>query len=85
MGKPTGVLDVSTSTGKETYSWNGRSKDREATRAAFNELMKSGSYLAVVFDGPAKATQVRTFEEIEQIERERGVVTAQVSRSLVGG
>jgi hypothetical protein len=81
----TGTLDVVTSQGVETHQWNGNVEDRNAARAAFESLMKTGSYLAVVHDSPGKSHQVRSFDEVEQVEREKGVVEAQISPALVGG
>lgn len=87
MASPSGVLEVVAVEGGETkrYEWKGDAADREAARAAFEEVVARGGYLAMVVDSPRKMTQVRTFDEIEEIERERGAVTAQVSRQVVGG
>lgn len=85
MNGPTGVLDVVTATGTRRYEWNGNPVDRAAARAAFDEMMKTGSFLAVIHDEPQKAHQIRTFDEIEQVEEERGVVSAQIGTALVGG
>lgn len=81
----TGTLDVVLPTEIKTFEWNGDVKDRQAAREAFEGMMRDGYYLAVVSDGPKKAHQVRTFDEIEEVERERGTVTARISTALVGG
>lgn len=70
---------------KETFEWNGDVKDRAKAREAFEAATASGAFLAIVQEGPGKAKQVRTFEEIEKIEKEQGTVTVQVSPALVGG
>lgn len=85
MGAPTGVLDVVTARGIETHEWNGNPADRAKAKKAFDEMMATGSYLAVVHDRPGKSHQISSFKEIEQAEMERGVVAAQISTSLVGG
>lgn len=82
---PTGTLDVVTPMETTTLSWNGEVEDREAARNAFDALMKGGFALAVVFDGEDRGHQVRSFTEIEEVERERGVVHAQISPALIGG
>lgn len=81
----TGILDVVTPRETKTFAWNGNVDDREAARAAFDEMMSKGGCLAIVHDTPGRAHQVSSFTEIEDIERERGVVSAQISPALVGG
>ena len=85
MGEATGTLDVVRAGAKETYSWNGDLNDRAAAKAAFESLMSTGSWLATVADGPRTSHQVRSFDEVEQVEKERGVVSVQISHALVGG
>ncbi len=85
MGEATGTLDIVRTGVKQTLTWNGHEPDRQAARAAFEELMRSGSYLATVADGPRTGHQVRTFDEVEQVEKERGVVSVQISHAIVGG
>lgn len=85
MSGVTGTLDVLGPRGVKTFTWNGNVKDRETAQAAFTELMKSGSYLAVVHDSPGKSHQVRDFDEVLNIEKERGSVSAQISPGLAGG
>jgi hypothetical protein len=85
MGSPTGQLVVRSHTGTKTYEWNGRVEDREDARAAFLDVMETGGYLAVVHDEPGKSHQVRTFDEVLDVEKERGVVSAHISPALVGG
>lgn len=85
MSEATGILDVITPSGTETYSWNGNPADRKKAEEAFNEAMRSGSFLAVVYDSPSKAHQVSSFKEITDYEKEHGLVSAQISPALVGG
>lgn len=86
MAEATGLLTIKRETGTtEEFTWNGDVKDRAAAKAAFEAAMAGGGKLAVAFDSPGKGKQVRSFEEIEQIEKERGVVSAQISTGLVGG
>lgn len=86
MGEATGTLNVVTPGAKESISWNGVPADREAARARFEEVMATKTYFAFA-EAPTmkKAQQVRTFDEIEQIEKREGAVTATVQPSLVGG
>lgn len=81
----TGTLDVVTPMGTQQLTWNGVVEDREAARAAFDAVMGTGAALAVVFDGESRGHQVRSFTEIEEVEKERGVVHAQISPALIGG
>lgn len=85
MGKTTGMLEVLTPEKIETYSWNGVKADRDAARAEFEKRMQSGMYLATVTDSPGHRSQVRTFDEVEQIEQTRGQVEVQISPALAGG
>lgn len=87
MSEATGTLVVRELGVTTTYAWNGNPEDKEAARRAFNDFASRTSYVAVAFDSPKAKTgsRVRTFEEIEQIEAERGVVVAQITRGLVGG
>lgn len=68
---------------QKTYEWNGHQPDRDKAREAFNRAAARG--LAIVHDSPGKATQVRSFDEVEQIEKERGYVQVQVTPGLRGG
>lgn len=85
MGEPTGVLTIKKGDVKETYSWNGDVQDRAAARNAFDAMMAQGGVLAVAFTSPGKGKKVSSFSEIEEIERETGVVSAQITTGLVGG
>ncbi len=81
----TGTLDVVTPKGVETHQWNGNVENRATARKAFEAMMESGGFLAVVHDSPGRSHQVRSWDEIERVEKERGVVSAQVSTAIVGG
>lgn len=81
----TGTLKVVTPEGITPYTWNGNPVERAEARAAFDELMKTGAYMATVVEGPKNATQIRSFDEAEIIEKERGVVEVRVSPALAGG
>lgn len=85
MSPKTGTLKVITPQETLTYEWNGVKADRDAARAEFETRMESGAYLATVVESPHKSTQVRTFDEVEKVEQERGVVEARISSALVGG
>lgn len=87
MSETTGTLVVRENGLVKTYAWNGNSDDREAARQAFNDFTSVGGFIAVAFDSPkAKSgTRVETFEELERIEAQEGVVVAQMSRAIVGG
>jgi len=69
------------------FAWNGNPVDRERAKAAFDAFTQGGPFLAVAFDSETanKGSRVTSFTELETIERERGVVVAQVTRPLVGG
>lgn len=82
---PTGVLKVDTPKEHLTLEWNGVPEDREAAKAEFEKRMATGAYLASVVDSPGRATAVRTFDQIEQIEKDRGTVEVKVSPALIGG
>lgn len=88
-GEATGVLEIlpgdTDTSGIKRFEWNGDADDRAAARTAFEEVVAYGGVLATVVDAPGHATQVRTFDEVEEIERERGTVAVQVSRQIVGG
>lgn len=87
MSGTTGVLELlatDTRSG-ERFEWNGNPDDRAVARGAFDRIVAEGGYLATVVDTPSSGTHVRTFDEVEQVERERGTVTVQVSRQIVGG
>lgn len=85
MGEATGVLKVVTPTETKTLRWNGVPEDKAAAKAEFEKRMATGAYLATVVDSPKSSTQVRTFDEIEAVEKERGLVEARISPALVGG
>lgn len=86
MAEATGLLTIKESDGTtKEFSWNGDVTDRAAAKAAFDAAMSEGGKLAVAFDSPGKSRQVRSFTEVEQIEKERGVVSAQITTGLVGG
>lgn len=80
----TGVIDVRV-TPHLRYEWNGNPHDRNVAREAFQQMMTSGYFFATVTESPGKARQVRTFAEVEEIERERGTVTVEVTTALNGG
>jgi hypothetical protein len=87
VSSKTGMLTVISPTGTDVYEWNGIQSERDAAKAVFIDRMKTGNYLASA--APTKDAghreQVRTFDEVEQIEREHGQVTVQISTALVGG
>lgn len=85
MADATGSLTVVSTAGRKTYTWNGEVADKEAARAAFNGAMENGYFLATVVDSPGKLTQVGSFNEVLDVEKERGFVTAQITPSLQGG
>ena len=87
MSEATGTLIIRDFGQVRTYAWNGQVEDREAARDAFDQFTKGNATVAVAFDSPTAKVgdRVTTFDEIETIERERGVVVVQVSRGLVGG
>lgn len=85
MGAATGTLKVTTPKGTDTFSWNGIPKERAAARATFERLMASGNYLASVVDAPGRQTQIRTFDEAEQVEKQKGVVEVRMTPAIVGG
>lgn len=88
MSEATGVLVIAGSPGREAeqrFEWNGNPEDRAVARAAFDRMLAEGGIFASVVDSPGRSTQVRSFDEVEAIERERGTVTAKVSRQVVGG
>lgn len=81
----TGTLSVVTPDGVSRYDWNGNIEDRKRAREAFNDAMGSGYFLAVIQEGPGKARQAKSFEDVEQVEKEKGTVEVQISTALVGG
>lgn len=81
----TGTLDILNDEGVEHYGWNGDVRDRAVAREAFEAVLADGGVLAVVADSATKATQVRTWDDVEKVEAERGVVAVQVTRQVVGG
>jgi len=85
MSKDTGVLEVLTPSGVETFRWNGDPQDRAKARKEFEARMESGMYLATVATGPKSKTQIRSFSEAEQIEKQKGLVEVTISPALVGG
>lgn len=86
MGAATGTIEIHQGSGsREVYAWNGNPEDRAQARAAFEAAMKRGSVFAAAVVSPGRATQVRTFEQIEDIERTQGQVTVQVNPALRGG
>lgn len=85
MSEPTGVLEIDRAGKTTRYTWNGDAEDRAAARKAFEDATAMGAFLGVVLDAPGKGHQVRTFDEVEEVEREKGVVTARISSPLVGG
>lgn len=80
-----GILEVRKPTGTETFAWNGDPADRQAARSAFESLMRTGQYMASVSISKGRSEQVRTFAEVEAIEKERDYVEAVISPALVGG
>lgn len=85
MGAATGVLKVVLPVGEETFEWNGIPKERAQARAEFEKRMGNGQFLATVVDAPGQRSQVRSFAEIEKIEKERGEVFVVMTPALVGG
>ena len=83
----TGTLTIRKRGEKETFAWNGNVEDRDRARKAFEKATARGGFLAVAFDSTTtrKGARVETFAEIEEIERERGVVVVEVTPGLVGG
>lgn len=84
-GKATGVLDVALHGEVKRYEWNGNVEDRDAARLVFETLVTAGGVLATVKDAPQKSHQVRTFGEVEETERERGLVEVTITPAIVGG
>ena len=85
MTDMTGLLQVVTPAGTETFEWNGNPVERAAAKTEFEARMKTGTYLASVKLGPKAWSQVRSFSEVEQYEKEQGSVEARISPALVGG
>lgn len=85
MSAPTGTLEIARGGTRETFSWNGDVEDRAAAKAAFDAALAGGGVMAVVHDAPGKSHQVRDFTEVEKVERETGVVSAEITTALVGG
>lgn len=81
----TGVLDVVLPGDRRTLTWNGEVADRTAARDAFNYLVKRGGVLATVVTEPGKALLVRDWSEVEEVEKEQGVVSVVVSSQIRGG
>lgn len=59
--------------------------DREAAKSEFESRVKSGAYMATVVDSPGKAHAVRSFAEVEEVEKQKGVVEVRISPAIVGG
>lgn len=85
MGPATGTLDIVRGAEKKTYAWNGNVEDRAVARQAFDEAIGVPGSLGIAFTSPGKGKQVRSFQDVEEIERETGVVSAQVTTGLKGG
>lgn len=85
MSKSTGILRVVTPAGIESFEWNGVQADRVAARTEFEARMETGTYLASVRMGERNWSQVRSFSEVELVEKEMGMVEAKISPALVGG
>lgn len=85
MGPATGTLDIVRGAERRTYAWNGNVEDRAVARQAFEDAIAAPGTLAVAFTSPGKGKQVRSFQDVEEIERETGVVSAQVTTGLKGG
>lgn len=86
-GKPTGILDRWTrgTPSRETHTWNGVPEDKMAAKQVFEKAIKSGQYLASVVEGPGKARQVHTWDEVEATELKEGVVVVALTPALRGG
>ena len=82
---PTGMLEIISPGKTETLTWNGIVEEREAARAAFEKAVRTGYFFASVVDSPGKSHQVRTFAEVEDVEKERGVVSVRIHPSIQGG
>lgn len=81
----TGTLNVRAGARQDTYQWNGDVEDRSLARHRFEELAMTGHYLMVAYTEPTKGTQVRSFDEVEDLERQHGTVTVEATTALVGG
>jgi hypothetical protein len=85
MPEMTGLLQVVTPAGTETFEWNGNPVERAAAKQEFEARMATGTYLASVKLGSKSWSQVRSFSEVENYEQEQGRVEAKISPALVGG
>jgi hypothetical protein len=85
MTEMTGLLQVVTPAGTETFEWNGNPLERAAAKTEFEARMATGTYLASVRTSARSWSQVRSFSEVELVEKEQGKVEAKISPALVGG
>ena len=86
MTDKTGTLTVISPTGTNVHEWNGIQADRDRAKAVFDSLLATGNYLASAgMVGTRTRDQVRTFSEVEKMEKEFGQVEVQISPALVGG
>lgn len=85
MEGATGTMEIKTGHTRETYSWNGNDDDRARARAVFHRMLTIGGALATVWDAPHTGHQVRSFAEVEQVERERGTVRVTITPQVRGG
>jgi hypothetical protein len=77
-------LEIVELKGTDVYEWNGVVEDRDLARGAFDRAVASGA-LAVAYDSPKTGTVVRSFTDVEEIEKEKGTVTVRVTKPLAGG
>lgn len=66
---------------EETVIWNGSNRERAVE--LFDQYTEMG-YLATVTEGPGRRRQVRSFTEIDELEK-TGTVEVLLSQPLVGG
>ena len=86
MSEKTGTLMVISPSGTDVFEWNGIQADRDKAKAEFDARMETGNYLASAgMVGARSRDQVRSFSEVEQMEKQFGQVEVQISPALVGG
>lgn len=85
MADATVVVTVNRPDQVQTFSCNGIPEERAAARAEFDKIMKSRQYFAFVETAPGRGEQVRSFDEIEKLEKQLGTVNVNVQPALQGG
>lgn len=79
------VMHVNRPSETQTFSCNGVKADRQRCKEEFETIMRSRQYFAFVETSPGKGTQVSTFKEIEELEKQFEQVTVQIQPALQGG